>query len=310
MPSSASPNSFSLRCGLAGWHYPHWDRVVYPSPKPRHFHPLDYLAHFFDVLEVNTSFYQNLRPEVSHLWAQKVAHLPNFRFTVKLHRQFTHDREMTPEAVAAFEAGLVPLNRAGKLGCVLMQFPWSFRFTEENREYFIRLRRAFHRYPLVAEMRHSSWMCQEALGTFIDYHVGFANIDQPEYIKAMPPTAYLTSGTGYIRLHGRNSQQWFRSQRSDYLYSPEQLMEWKQRIERVRTFASDTYVIFTNDAGGKSVVNALQMQTMLLGFKQMAPESIHSLYQSNLRDYVERPRQERLFELSPVLPAAHRKAVA
>jgi uncharacterized protein YecE (DUF72 family) len=239
---------------------------------------------------------------------QKVSHLPNFRFTVKLNRQFTHDREMTPEAVAAFQAGIEPLNRAGKLGCVLMQFPWSFRFTGENRGYFIRLRRAFHRYPLVAEMRHASWMCQEALGTFIDYHVGFVNIDQPDSVKAMPPTAYLTSATGYIRLHGRNSQQWLRSQRSDYLYSPEQLAEWKQRIERVRAFASDTFVIFTNDLGGKSVVNALQMQSMLFGFKQTAPESIHAHYHPQLRDYVERPRQECLFDVTA--PRPRRQAVA
>jgi uncharacterized protein YecE (DUF72 family) len=308
MPSPTSPNLFCLRCGLAGWHYPHWDRIVYPSPKPRNFHPLDYLARFFDVLEITTTFDQNLRPEVASLWAQKVSHLPNFRFTAKLNRKFTHDRELTPTAVAAFQAGIEPLRRAGKLGCVLMQFPWSFRFTGENRGHFIRLRRAFHCYPLVAEMRHASWMCQEALGTFIDYHVGFVNIDQPDTVKAMPPTALLTSATGYIRLHGRDSRHWARSQRSDYLYSPEQLAEWKQRIERVRTFAADTFVIFTNDLGGKSVVNALQMQSMLFGFKQTAPESVHTRYRLHLRDYVERPRQECLFGAAPPVP--RRQAVA
>ncbi|MBL8229585.1 MAG: DUF72 domain-containing protein [Bryobacterales bacterium] len=314
MPSSASPN-FSLRCGLAGWHYSHWDRIVYPAPKPRNFHPIQYLAQFFDVLEINTSFYQMLRPEVSSLWAQRVADVPNFRFTVKLNRKFTHERDLAPTAVAAFEAGLEPLRTAGKLGCVLMQFPWSFRFTQENRDYFIRLRRAFHRYPLVAEMRHSSWMCEEALGTFIDYHVGFANIDQPESVKAMPPTSYLTSSTGYVRLHGRNSEGWFRAQgfgaqRSDYLYTPAELHDWKQRIDRLRTFASDTYVVFTNDTAGKSVVNALQMQTMLFGYKQNAPDGMHAHYPHHLREYVERPRQERLFDLMPALPPARPRAVA
>ncbi len=87
-----------------------------------------------------------------------------------------------------------------------MQFPWSFRFTAENKDFFIRLRRAFHEFPLVAEMRHSSWMAEEAVGVFLDYRVGFCNIDQPEYTRAMPPTAYLTSGVGYVRLHGRNPQ--------------------------------------------------------------------------------------------------------
>ena len=85
-----------------------------------------------------------------------------------------------------------------------MQFPWSFRFTVENREFLIRLRRTFSEFPLVAEMRHSSWMAEEAVGTFLDYRIGFCNIDQPDYTRAMPPTAFLTSGIGYVRLHGRN----------------------------------------------------------------------------------------------------------
>ena len=62
----------------------------------------------------------------------------------------------------------------------------------------------------MAEMRHGSWMHEEALGTLIDYHVGFANIDQAAYTKAMPPASILTSPIGYVRLHGRNPQDWQR----------------------------------------------------------------------------------------------------
>lgn len=307
MQSCTSPTS-NLRCGLAGWHYPHWDRIVYPSPKPRGFHALSYLSQFFGVLEINTSFYQSLRPEVSRLWVQTVASRPGFRFTAKLNRRFTHDRVLDPGEVKAFRDGLEPMSQAGVLGCLLMQFPWSFRFTAENREYFIQLRRAFRGYPLVAELRHDSWSCEEALGTFIDYHVGFANMDQPEYIHAMPPTAFLTSAIGYVRLHGRNGGKPLTEQRANYLYSPGELAEWKKRIEKLRTFAAETYVIANNDLGGKSVVNALQLQTMLLGQKHVAPQGIQNKYTHELHDYVERPKQERLFELPA--PAPIRRAVA
>ncbi|MCC6364502.1 MAG: DUF72 domain-containing protein [Bryobacterales bacterium] len=309
----------SLRCGPAGWAFPHWDRVVYPSPKPRAFHPLDFLSRFFDVLEINSSFYQPPAPEVAKLWAAKVAHNERFRFTAKLHRRFTHERVLDAAEIERFHEALRPLEESGRLGCVLMQFPWSFRFTEENREYFIRLRRTFHAYRLVAEMRHASWMSQEALGTFVDYHVGFVNIDQPPHVKAMPPTSFLTSSIGYVRLHGRNKEHWFREYskpaerglRYDYLYSPAELAEWKQRIERIRSFAAETYVITNNDAGGKSVVNALQLMAMLDGHKQLAPEGLHTRYGRALWAYVERPRQQPLFEMRPVpeTPAPH-KAVA
>ncbi|MBI3679991.1 MAG: DUF72 domain-containing protein [Acidobacteria bacterium] len=282
--------SCPLRCGVAGWDYPDWDRVVYPCPKPRGFHPLEFLSRLFDVVEISSSFHEFLRPEVCRLWVRRVRQNPQFRFTAKLHRLFTHDRVLETGAVDRFQHGLLPLAESGLLSCLLMQFPWSFRFTQENREYFIKLRRSFHTFPLVAEMRHASWMCEEALGTFIDYHVGFVNLDQPQYIRAMPPTAFLTASAGYVRLHGRNNANWMREysrpagrgQRNDYLYTEEELSEWKQRIDRLRSFASEVNVILNNDVGGKSVINALEMERMLGLDMRIGPRGEESQLQETL----------------------------
>jgi len=277
---------------------------VYPRPKPRGFHPLEFLARYFDTVEVNTSFYGYLRPEVARLWISRVSGNPSFRFTAKLHRRFTHERRLEEPEVASFRQGLRPLLEAGKLGCLLMQFPWSFRFTEENRDFFIRLRRAFGEFPLAAEMRHGSWMREEALGTLIDYHVGFCNIDQPQHVRAMPPTACLTSAIGYVRLHGRNCGNWFREfgtspamvARHDYLYTPEELAEWKVRIDSIRKFADAVYVITNNDTGGRAVVNALQLQSMLGLGKRRAPRNLAKLYRRELEDFpVDGPVQHLLF---------------
>jgi uncharacterized protein YecE (DUF72 family) len=262
--------SAKLQIGPAGWSHPHWNALVYPQPKPRGFHSLEYLSKYFNAIEITSSFHQDLRPEVTRLWIQKIGQNPAFQFTAKLHRRFTHERLLDPEGIAAFKAGLWPLLHSRRLGALLMQFPWSFRFTAENREFLIRLRRAFHEFPLVAEMRHVSWMRDEALGVFIDYNIGFCNIDQPTYTKAMPPTAFLTTGTGYVRLHGRSCFNWYqdnsdplKAHRYDYLYSELELAEWTSRIERIGRHAERVFVITNNDAGGKAVVNALQLQTML-----------------------------------------------
>ncbi|MEO8661697.1 MAG: DUF72 domain-containing protein [Bryobacteraceae bacterium] len=262
--------SLPIRCGTAGWSYPHWNAVVYPKPKPRAFHPVEYLSEYFDTLEINSTFYRPVRPEISRLWASLVSANPQFRFTAKLAHRFTHERELHASEIGVFKDGLWPLWKAGRLGCLLMQFPWSFRYTEENREFFIRLRRTFHEFPLVAEMRHQSWMRGEALGTFIDYRVGFCNIDQPQFEKAMPPTAYLTSGIGYVRLLGRTGSNGTgaglddrATARNDYFYSKPELAEWAGRVQRVSAHADAVYVVTSNDAAGKSVVNALQMQTLL-----------------------------------------------
>jgi uncharacterized protein YecE (DUF72 family) len=174
-----------------------------------------------------------------------------------------------------------------------MQFPWSFRFTRENREFFITLRRAFHEFPLVAEMRHSSWMSEEAIGTFLDYRVGFCNIDQPRYTSAMPPTSFLTSEVGYVRMHGRNpnnslgafDREAARARQHDYLYTEGELSEWSKRIEQVGRFADRTIVIFNNDAGGKSFVNALQLREMLLGVRGVAPKELRRKYPMELERF-------------------------
>jgi uncharacterized protein YecE (DUF72 family) len=280
----------SPRVGTAGWTYPHWNGLVYTD---KGLHPLEQLARSFDAVEINSSFYQPLKPEVVRLWMKKVERNPRFLFTAKLHQRFTHARVLDDAEVAAFKDGLRPMLRSNKLGALLMQFPWSFRFTAENREFFIRLRRAFGEFPLVAEMRHSSWMAEEAVGTFIDYRVGFCNIDQPEYMRAMPPTAFLTSGVGYVRLHGRNpknslgayDKSALRARQHDYLYSDDELVEWTKRIEHVGRYAESMFVILNNDAAGKSVVNALQLKAMVSGVRSAAPRELRRRYPMELEKF-------------------------
>jgi uncharacterized protein YecE (DUF72 family) len=284
----------SPRIGTAGWSYPHWNGVVYPKTYPPGFHPLEFLARRFRCIEINSSFYQALKPEVVKLWIRKVESNPDFRFTAKLNQRFTHARLLDESEVAGFKEGLWPLLHAKKLGALLMQFPWAFRFTPENQEFLIRLRRVFHEFPLVAEMRHSSWLAEEAIGTLLDYRIGFCNIDQPEYTSAMPPTAYLTSNIGYVRLHGRNPknslggfdrQSSVRLRQHDYLYSESELEEWAKRIEHVNRYAESTFVVFNNDANGKSVVNALQLQSMIHGHRAAAPKELRRRFPTELERF-------------------------
>ncbi len=295
----------SVFCGPAGWSYPHWNGSVFPKSKPRGFHALECLAQYFDSVEINTTFYQHLKPEISRLWLRKVSENPKFLFTAKLHRQFTHDRVVDEAEVAQFKEGMWPLLRARKLGCLLMQFPWTFRYTEENRAFLILLRRTFQEFPLVAEMRHSSWTHEEALGTLIDYKVGFCNIDQAAFTKATAPAAFLTTGIGYVRLHGRNPRDWKKelhlagppSARHDYLYSNAELLEWRPRIQHLHEHAERTFVVANNDAAGKSFVNALQMASLLGDDRRVAPPDLLRKYPVDLLEFhTSRPLQVDLFE--------------
>ena len=279
--------------GVAGWSYPQWEGLVYPRVRRGAAHALEHLSSQVDAVEINNSFYRPIRPEYARLWLKVVESNPRFLFSAKLQQNFTHGREINTADAAVFSEGLRPIHKAGRLGALLMQFPWSFRFTSENRAFLIDLRRTFHEFPLVAELRHASWLADEAKGTLIDYKIGFCNIDQPAHTTAMPPTALLTSGVGYVRLHGRNPENSVaayrpdatRQAQHDYLYNADEIAQWRLRIEKFRKFAGRTMVIFNNDPRGKSVVNALQMQYLYDPARNVAPEPLKRVYRQALAGF-------------------------
>ena len=247
----------SIRIGTAGWSYKDWEGIFYPpGMQRRKVHPLEYLARFFDTTEINTSFYGPLKPELGKLWSKRVAAVnPNFLFTAKLYKAFTHSpiAVMEPTSAATIRPtdedesktreGLDSLANEGKLGALLIQFPVSFKNTSLNREYLERLLRQFIEYPRVVEVRDSSWNNAETLAEFARQNVAFCNIDQPVMGKSLAPTEHVTAPIAYVRLHGRNYEQWFdsdnRNDRYNYLYKERELEDWKERIKNVAAQGAD-----------------------------------------------------------------------
>jgi uncharacterized protein YecE (DUF72 family) len=124
-----------IRIGPAGWSYKDWDGIVYPPNPPKGFHPASYLAQFFDTIEINSSFYRPPAASSVRGWVQRVSANPRFKFTAKLFRAFTHERNANQEDESAVKEGLDVFAGADRLGALLLQFPWSCKFTPENREY-------------------------------------------------------------------------------------------------------------------------------------------------------------------------------
>jgi uncharacterized protein YecE (DUF72 family) len=273
-----------IRVGPAGWSYKDWNGIVYPLKAGSKFDPLSYLASFFDTIEINSSFYRPPAATSSKSWVRRVAHNPAFKFTAKLYQVFTHERgKATREDEDLFRAGIEPLVEASKLGALLLQFPWSFKNTETNRDYLSSLLDRFKDYPLVVELRHSSWNEPPVYESFERRGVGFCNIDQPLFARSIKPSARATSPVGYVRLHGRNYQTWFSesassADRYNYLYSVEELQPWVDKIEKVAASAEETYVVTNNHFRGKGVVNALEIKAQLQGEKVPGPASLVTEY--------------------------------
>lgn len=289
--------------GPAGWSYPDWRGVVYPAPSRSGSQELEFVSRYFDTVEINTSFYRPLRPEIVRVWLRKIASNPRFRFTAKLLGRFTHEQDAGLAEEAACKEGFAPLLEEGKLGALLLQFPWSFRNSSEDRAYLAGLITKFSEYPLVVEVRHASWNVPETLEFLQDRGVGFCNIDQPLIGRSMPATARVTASVGYVRLHGRNYDNWFTENpetglRYDYLYTPDELREWQRRIASVAARSETTYVILNNHYEGKAVVNALQLSSMIRKTRVPVPDSLLELYQE-LSEYSSTPvAQARLFPVT------------
>jgi uncharacterized protein YecE (DUF72 family) len=273
-----------IRIGPAGWSYKDWEGIVYPRKPGAKFDPLEYLARFFNTIEINSSFYRPFTTRTARSWVVRVSSAADFTFTAKLHRVFTHERgKATAADETAVREGMDVLATEGKLGAVLMQFPWSFRNTADERMYLGKLLDQFKGYPLVVEVRHSSWNSPQIYEWLEQLSVGVCNIDQPLFSKSIKPAAVTTAPVGYVRLHGRNYQDWFREKaprddRYKYLYSLAELEPWIVRIKEIAAKTKASYVITNNHFRGQAVVNALEIKATLNEERVVAPAPLFANY--------------------------------
>jgi uncharacterized protein YecE (DUF72 family) len=281
-----------IRTGPAGWDYPDWQGVVYPKPKPRKFDPLAYLSRYFGTIEINSTFYRPAQPKVAQAWVTRVQDRADFRFTAKLWRRFTHERATawSKDEVKETRAGLDVLWEQQRLGAVLMQFPWSFRNDETNRQWLTDLFAAFSHLPLVLEVRHASWAATDVIGWLTDANVGLVNVDQPRFGHSLGASAHATSPVGYVRLHGRNYHEWFRKtagrdERYDYFYSATELVPWVHRIKQIAAQTEDVYAITNNHRNGQAPANAEMLESMLTGNKVPAPPELLRHFAEALTPY-------------------------
>jgi uncharacterized protein YecE (DUF72 family) len=292
--ASMDPSS-RIYVGTAGWSYKDWEGIVYPMQIKKSQHPVEYMAQYFDLLEINTSFYGHIKPEWGKLWCRMARHAnPGFLFTAKLNRAFTHSPlaviestsaetiQIGPNDEAWAKAGFDSIAEENMLGAVLLQFPISFKNTDCNRDHLDGVLEKFRQYPLVVEVRHNSWTNEGTLRYFGQKGVAFCNIDQPLLGKAVVPSDRVTSAIGYVRLHGRNYEQWFdsdsRNDRYNYLYTRPELEKWQGRIDTIAAKAQKTFVVTNNHFEGQAAVNALQLKSMLAGASVKVPATLRSRY--------------------------------
>jgi uncharacterized protein YecE (DUF72 family) len=258
----------TIRVGTSGYTFDDWRGLVYP--KSLKGSALPYYAKLFDCVEINTTFYRVPPPSLFEGMLEHVG--DDFVFLVKLPKEMTHERAAFERVVIPFASAVRPLIRAGQLGGLLAQFPFSFKPEDASFAHLARLADVLggHGVPINVEFRHAEWI-DDSVYEFLEEHdLGFVNVDLPELDGLPRRTDVLTSKVAYYRLHGRNKANWWRDTRNphdryDYSYSEGELDEWVERAQdaTVRARADVAYLLTNNCRLGQSVISALMLAKKL-----------------------------------------------
>ncbi len=254
----------TVHIGASGFSYADWVGPFYP-PGTRKTDFLGYYAQHFGTLEINYTYYRLPTPSTMKRLIEKSG--GGLRFSVKLTDLFTHRRQYLQSDVVAFARAMEPLAEAGVLGCLLAQFPHSFKPTRPEWKFLKELLRQFQSFPIVTEFRHAAWVEPAFFDWLREHQIGFCCVDEPRLPGLLPPLDTVTSPIGYVRFHGRNNDKWWKhdrpEERYDYRYSTEELREWLPRLNNMTAGSEELYVFFNNHFEGKAIDNAQELLKML-----------------------------------------------
>lgn len=253
-----------------------------------------YSAHF-PIVEVDSSFYA-IQPEKNYVkWVQETP--DGFSFIIKAYQGMTgHLRGEYPfssmdEMFRAFRESIRPVLDAGKLKAVLFQYPPWFDCTREHVMLLRYAKENMKDIPVALEFRHQSWFAPDMRERTLKFmeKAGWIHCicDEPQAGPgSVPIVLHPTRGdVTLVRLHGRNAAGWnsegrdrqsWREVRYLYRYSREELLEWKERLERLQRACRDVCVLFNNNSGGDAAANAKELMELLgIEYEGLAPRQLN-----------------------------------
>lgn len=253
--------------GTSGFSFPEWiDSGFYPSGT-KSGKMLEYYSRAFSVVELNYTWYQMARAETMEGLVRRVPE--TFYFAAKLTRTMTHEIDVDWQAQAGlYRQGISPLLSTGRLLAVLIQFPPSFQRTTKNRYHLALLLDVLQELPLAVEFRHRSWAQERVFSGLQERAVTLVAVDEPNLADLFPPLDIVTNpNLFYLRLHGRNSRDWYSGtmqKQFNYSYSTEELRWWSdEKIPSMARQCRRGVIFFNNHVAGQAVVNARAMIDIL-----------------------------------------------
>ena len=255
----------NILIGTSGYSYTEWVGVVYPEgTKQSEF--LRLYSEMFPTVELNFSYYS--MPKAENLAKMVVNSGSKLTFSIKAHKTLTHEinPSLWQNEAKTFLSAIEPLSGSGRLEVVLFQFPYSFKYDEENRRYLNNVLKYFKDVPVAVEFRKADWCIPKVYEGMAERQIPLVSLDLPNLPKLPPTLELVTAPTAYVRLHGRNKEAWWGKDdhaRYDYLYTDSEMQDWADRIQRIAERANRVLVYLNNHPFGKAVRNAQTLEKML-----------------------------------------------
>lgn len=248
----------ALTIGCSAFDNWQWKGIFYPEDLPRAEY-FAYYCQYFSTFEINATFYKFPSAKTLSKWYRESP--ADFVFSVKAPKDITH--------VAKFEncEALIPKFYTAcealkeKLGCVLFQFPASFRFDAGKLELIVKT--LDQNYKNVVEFRHESWWNEQVFEVLRQAGITFCNVSYPGLPESFPP-----GNLRYIRLHGEPDL--FYSE-----YSQQYLRDLHKSI--IDANAGQTYIYLNNTASPAGIKNAMFLSEIADSFTGFAVRRVDGL---------------------------------
>jgi uncharacterized protein YecE (DUF72 family) len=250
--------------GTSGWVYAGWREHLYADTPVKKW--LQVASRAFDALEINGSFYTQIKPETYQRWYDETP--AEFRFALKGHRFVSHFKRLRDcrESIVRLRDQVQPLRE--KLAAVVWQLPSNFACSLERLEDFVRSLEAWRDVRHAIELRHRSWFNPAVARVMRTANVAVCMGDAPDF----PMWREVTADMVYVRLHG-HTRKYASS------YSEQSLQRWAVDVRSWLAEGRDVHVYFDNDALGHAVRNALRFHEIVYG----TPARITPVVESALR---------------------------
>lgn len=235
--------------GTSGWVYPHWIDNFYPVDLPQN-KWLSFYAKHFPTVEVNATFYHQMRPKTFANWQKQVP--DNFLFSIKVSRFITHIlrlKNLGRDGAEYFEN----INKILNNPLFLFQLPPSFKKNKERLEFFLNL---LPKGRFAFEFRHPSWFANEIYGILSKHNISLVIADSSSFPKVEEVTADFV----YLRFHGSGSLY-------SSCYSEKELDNWSKKIKKWVKEGKEVYAYFNNDFEGFAIKNAQTLIKILISAK-------------------------------------------